>query len=1015
MYTPETSFRLRPSPALGTAIGIALGLAAPGLIPTPLLAAEPELEEVTVTGSRIVRRDYEAASPIVTVNEELFDQISTIGVENALNQLPQFVPAQTMFSSGDVQPSAFNNPGIVTLNLRGLGANRNLVLIDGRRAQPANASLVVDINSIPSAAIESVEIISGGASAVYGADAMGGVTNFKLKRNFEGLNLNIQTSATEQGGGEETTVSALIGANFSDRGNVMLGITASERQALFQRDRDFYLEGWNDPDTTGGEGLPYSNIEFPANNRPSAAAYASLFGAGTADPGEEIYVNPDGTVFLNSARSGAVGYTGPINNEFKILGPGNLNAGTLSANNLNAMITTPLKRYAMFARASYDLTENMNVFLQSNLSTMQVDTLLTFAPATSQWAATIPRDGRAIPAELATLLDSRPNPAGPYTLSRNLNFMGPRRTRNNTDMFQIMAGVEGDIGDSTWSYEAYISHGKTSLTTEMDGFPGLQAYRNVVTAPNFGQNLLISSGPPLFFEQKCTSGLPIFQYFDVSQDCIDSINTRMKHLTEMEQDIVEINLTGELFTLPAGVVGAAVGASTRENTFRWNPDQQLVRSSTNWPIGLFPTGVSEGKTDVKEVYGEVLVPVLRDLPMINDLSLELGARYSDFNTAGEIWTYKGLVDWSVTDSLRIRGGYQRANRAPNAAELYTSLTTSVVGFPGGDPCLANTTNTWGNRPDNPNRDQVLALCSELINRSTGGNNSSPWHTSPLYPNAIVGPFPFLFQLELANISGNQNLRNEEADTYTLGFVLNSPFTGLFENATLSVDWYQVKIVDAIAPTDSWNVYSKCLNGDGSNPSYAFNEFCGLISRDNDGYRATVDTPYSNLGAIETAGVDVQFNWGIDVAGGLLSINSVINFLDYYRDQQDPSAPFIDSTGTLRSSGQFDYRTFTTLNFIKDSWSLGVRHRFLPSIESVNYATNKATTTEGADSYQMVDAFGSYRVNETLSIRGGIDNLFDFDPEIVGRIPGQTAARGSTSPAFYDPLGRRYYLAVEMNF
>src|SRR5690606_28825708 len=154
-------------------------------------------------------------------------------------------------------PSAFNTPGIATLNLRGLGANRNLVLVDGRRAQPANAQLVVDVNTIPSAAIQSVEVISGGASADYGADAMGGVTNFILKKDYEGFNLNIQTSATEQGGGEETTVSALIGGSFGTSGNVMLGITASERQAIRASDRDFYVDGWLDPNTTTGEGIPF--------------------------------------------------------------------------------------------------------------------------------------------------------------------------------------------------------------------------------------------------------------------------------------------------------------------------------------------------------------------------------------------------------------------------------------------------------------------------------------------------------------------------------------------------------------------------------------------------------------------------------------------------------------------------------------------------------------------------------------------------------------------------------------
>jgi outer membrane receptor protein involved in Fe transport len=1015
MYQENQLARLNKPSSLSTSIAIALGLTLPAVAAVPAFAQE-QLEEITVTGSRIVRRDYDASSPIVTVNEDTFDQISAIGVEAALNQLPQFVPAQTMFSSADVQPSAFNTPGIATLNLRGLGANRNLVLIDGRRAQPANAQLVVDINSIPSAAIESVEVISGGASAVYGADAMGGVTNFKLKKNFEGFNLNMQTSMTEQGGGEETSISALIGGSFGDSGNVMVGISASERQAVHARDRDFYVDGWENANTPGGEALPFSNIEFASNNRPSVAAYASIFGAGKAAVGEEIYINPDKTIFLNSTSAGALGYTGPLNQEFKLLGSRTTNPGTLTANNMNALVTTPLERYSMFARANYNLTENMNVFLQSNFSQMQVDTVLTYAPATSQWGASIPVDGRAIPAQLKTLLDSRPNPTGTYTLSRTLDFAGPRSTRNNTQMFQVLAGIDGSFGDSSWSYEAYISHGKTSLLTEMNGFPGLQNYRSVVTAKDFGKNLSVGVGPPLFFELKCATGLPIFDTFTPSEDCLKSISGSMKHLTDMEQDIMEVNITGELFDLPAGTVGSAFGASTRENSFRWRPDDQLARPSTNYPIGLFPTSYTAGKTDVKELYGEFLIPLISGITGIESLNLEVGARYSDFNTAGEIWTYKGLIDWTVNESVRVRGGYQKANRAPNVAELYTGATTSVVGFAGGDPCMVNTNNkTWGNHPDNPNRAKVIELCSQLINKSTGGKNDSPWHTSPLFPNAIVGPFPFNFPLELANITGNATLNNEEADTLTLGVVLDSPFEGVLENATLSLDWYQVEIADAIAPTDSWSVYAKCLNQDGSNPTYSFNEYCELITRDRDGYRATVDTPYFNLGSIETAGVDVQLNWGIDMAGGLLNINSVVNFLDYYRDQQSPTAPFIDSTGTFRSGGQFDYRTFTTFSFMKEDWSLGVRHRFLPEINSVDYATNKATTTQGAGSYHMFDAFSSYMLSEKLSLRAGIDNLFDTDPEIVGRNPGTSEARGSTNGAYYDPLGRRYYVAVELNF
>lgn len=988
------------------------------LVDAPAWAAENAaegLDEITVTGSRIVRRDFDSPSPIVTVGSEMFEQTGSVAVEKALNQLPQFVPSQTMFSSGDVQPSPFNNPGIVTLNLRGLGANRNLVLVDGRRPQPANAQLVVDINSIPSAAIESVEIISGGASATYGADAMGGVTNFKMKRNFQGFALDAQTSFTEEGGGRESTISALIGGNFSGgKGNAMLGLSWTERQALMAADRSFYTDGWADPNTPGGEGIPFSNIQFAAGNRPSAAAYAAI-GLGTATAGEGVFVNPDGSLFLNSAANKGVGYTGPLNEQFKRQGTGTANPGLITANNLNAIITTPLTRYSLFGSAHYDIADNTTVFLQANASSMQVDTILNYAPATSQWAATIPVDGRPLPTALATLLASRPNPTASYTLARTMDFAGPRSTQNSTDTYQVLAGLKGRILDTQWSYEAYVSHGKTALLTEMSGFPGLQNYRSIVQAPNWGKNLNLGSGPPLFFELKCTSGLPIVTYFTPTQDCVNALSGNMKHLTETKQSVAEANVTGDLFSLPAGTVGSAWGASWRENTYRWRPDDQLTRSSTNYPIGLFPTSKTQGSTNVKELYGELLVPVLKNVPAFQQFNLELGARWSDYNTAGKIWTYKMLVDWAVVDSVRVRGGYQVANRAPNVAELYTGATTSVVGFPGGDPCLANTQNNWGNTANNTtNRSQAIALCSALINRSRGDTNLSPWHTLPNYPNNIVGPFPTLFQFELANITGNPTLRNEEAKTWTAGVVFKSPFEGLFENATLAVDWYKVDIKNAIAPTNALSVYQKCFNVDGSNPSFDVNnQYCKLITRDSDGYRATVDTPYSNLGGIQTSGVDIQFNWGFPVLSGKLNLNSVVNLLDYYRDQVSPADPFIESTGTFRTGGQYKYRLLNTLNYSQGGWSAGLRHRFLPSIKDAAYATNPNTTVLPVGSYGQLDAFGSYWVNKQISLRGGIDNVTNRAPPRVGVNPGTTAAAGITNAQYYDVLGRRYYVSVRL--
>src|SRR5690606_39147410 len=200
---------------------------------------------------RITRRDLDAPSPVVTVEAQAFDETGTLGVETVLNQLPQFVPANTQFLATHIQPGPMNTPGASTLNLRGLGSNRTLVLIDGRRGQPANASLVIDTNSIPAAAIASVEIISGGASAVYGADAMGGVTNFKLKDDFEGASFEIRGGTTEAGDGEEYRFSTLLGTRLGSSGNAMLGIEWTRREAAYYHERDFFRAELFDT-TTGG-------------------------------------------------------------------------------------------------------------------------------------------------------------------------------------------------------------------------------------------------------------------------------------------------------------------------------------------------------------------------------------------------------------------------------------------------------------------------------------------------------------------------------------------------------------------------------------------------------------------------------------------------------------------------------------------------------------------------------------------------------------------------------------------
>ncbi len=413
------------------AAAVAAALASAVTAQTSFAQESEDLAEVTVTGSRIQRRDLTASSPIVTVSDEAFDNSSQVSVESVLNDMPQFKPNRTQFVATDVQASAFNTPGISAVNLRGLGENRNLVLFDGRRAQPANATLVVDVNSIPSAAIANIEVISGGASATYGADAIAGVVNFKLKKDFQGMTVDLHSGITEQGDGSETRISALVGGNFGDgRGNAMLGVEFVRRGAVMQADRDFFVDGWNDPGTTATGLISLASYNPAGPNSPSQAAVNTLFGTtGTAvNRTTNFYVNTDGSLFKISTP--ARRYNSNISG-VKLLTP----TGNLAEPDRSGQVSSPLDRYSLFSRAHFDLNDNVTAFFQGNFSSFKVDQILGYSPATSFWSALIPRDAaHPVPAELATLLASRvvnpaipgTGPTGDWQFERILDYIGPR-------------------------------------------------------------------------------------------------------------------------------------------------------------------------------------------------------------------------------------------------------------------------------------------------------------------------------------------------------------------------------------------------------------------------------------------------------------------------------------------------------------------------------------------------------------------------------------------------------------
>ncbi len=1064
------------SPARPAALGFlfARGLASRALVPACLgvllsaglakaqapPAQDQGLEEVIVTGSRIVRRDFQANSPITTVDEALIDNTMSVGIEKVMNQLPQFVPAVSQFVTTDVQSTATNTPGASTLSLRGLGANRNLVLLDGRRAMPVNASGAVDINTIPAAAIQRVETITGGASSVYGADAMAGVVNFILKDKFEGMDLDARYGTTIDGGGDELRFDGLYGANVADgKGNVMLGFEYDSRSKVLQSDRSFFRDGWTDP-TTGASmfGIAEPFYQVQGGNTPNPAVVAAQFpgapGAIRSIPGQNFYWNPNNTLYKGTS-DGSYNYQGPLivdGLQYRELrvdnSPGSPTAGSIVQNEIEGLASIPFTRYSAFGRARMNLSDHVSGFVQATFSEDETRTLLGDNWALSFWGAPVPHGDRIYapsvdaggntiatyrtggslglncpavggctvsqawptPPSLNAILDSRPNREADWFLGDTTTYIGKRTSDTTNTTYQILFGLDGSFERNDWTWNAYVSHGANNLAASFGGFLSTERYRYLVASPNYGRNASFTGnqyGGRVSGVLKCTTGLPIMQDFTPSQDCVDGVQANLQNTSNMEQNIAEFDLQGKLAKLPAGEARFAVGSDYRWNSYHYNADiLQSQQSFLDGVIGLFPASNSDGETSVSELYGELLLPLLSGKKAARSMNLELGYRYSDNSPSEAVDTWKALLDWSPTENVRFRGGHQVANRAPNIGELYLSRTQTVAFNTVGDLC--STTNTAAgsisaNPSRNPNAAGVRAICEQQM----GVVGAAAYYGDPTSQPATPG-------LGLANTIGNPLLQSESAGTDTFGVVLSFK-----DRITVSVDYWDIAIDHLISSQSVADVMTQCYST-AFNPSLSPNaQACLQMSRDtNNGQFNSADVTYTNAASAETSGIDVQFNWGTSLASGNLNLSFLASYLDSFKTQASPTAPWVEYKGTFGptlpglNGGAFDYRTFTTVSYFKSKWNVGLRWRHLPSIKAAAAAT-ATTTTLPTNAYDVFDLTGGITFSEKWSFRYGIDNLLDTSPEVTDATPW--TAGSATNGNFYDVLGRTAYVGASMKF
>jgi outer membrane receptor for ferrienterochelin and colicin len=1067
--------------ALTAAIAAVLGGVS---LQSPALAQEPAIEEIQITGSRIVRRDFEANSPIQTINFERLEESSTIAVESVMNQLPQFVPAITQFSPGGTYQGTTRTPGSSTLSLRGLGAGRNLVLIDGRRAMPINASMAVSTNTIPSAAIERVETITGGASSVYGADAMSGVVNFIFKRDFEGVDINTHWSNTDEGGGKELMLSALIGTNFADdRGNIMFGLDYSDRDLMYTREREFYRRGWADPwarnTTTGFFDPPGIQGETPVN-RPSQAALNQVFGNIGVSPNHALYQNWDGSMFAQSGPAIAR-YTGPlldaqgvprINGQQvpfdQLLSYGRFQKLDPQDNQLRTQFVpglaqSPLDRWSAFSRVRFDLDDNLSAFANFMFNDSTSGTGVT-GPAlmTGGWRTYVPHgngiyepsrnaDGSTnvdylaggkfglncapvggctksqafpLPAEWAYLMDNRPRPEEDAHIKQNLWWFPKRGSTVDTQMYQFVVGVEGDLPSLDWTWEAYASYGEAHTLGVYSGMLSLERYRYVSRQPNFGRNMYVQGNELAGFfaaaTSRCTSGLPIVwgvsgygPDFVPSDDCIDAIAATPKMTGEMGQTIGEFNMQGPLAEMPAGELLFALGASYRENTLLWLADPLNHNQGFLDQVGgAHPLGDANGRTVTNDAYGELVVPLLTDKPGFQHLNLELGYRYSHQAPADNVDSYKALLDWGVTDRVRLRGGRQVANRAPNIGELFQSAEQLAPFSSFGDWCSdLNPVNVLSPNPAiNKNGAAGAAAARQLCYALMGQTGADYFYSDPFRPNTAT-------QGRLSYLSGNPELHSEGAETFTFGVVAD-----ITDQARLSFDYWRIELSDLIAAQLPDVIYSRCFDPDenpGLNPAF---QPCTQVVRNPDtGANADTLITFTNEGAVDTSGYDVQFDWSGAVGPGNMTVNFLWTWTEELATRPNPQSAWRDWVGTngptdLTSIDPyvFQYRTFTTVGYSAGSWTGSLRWRHLPSIIEATATPVSQQTKAPTASYDIFDAAGRYDLRANMQLRFGIDNLFDREPEetfydILANIP----ATGQTNARFYDILGRRYYVGFNI--
>lgn len=914
---------------------------------------EESIEEVVVTGSRVPRADLTANSPVTSFDGEEFTLDAETNVIRKLQELPAFRPAR---SPNNGQSSVFTGS---FADLRGLDRKRTLVLVDGRRWITTISDGGVDISTIPPELIERVDVVTGGASATYGSDAVAGVVNFILKRDFDGLELNAQSGVTERGETTNTRFSITGGAPIgNNRGSFYVHTAWDDTSALSANGRRL-----NDPSVINDSGLLVAdNDSFTAN--------------GTAQvDGTPAQFNSDGELFQS---------------------PGVVNAFDVATDGFNegpyARLQAPAEKVQINAGLTYDITEQ--VVFSMDAAYVRDDVHVPLSPSfrsldSIEFAVDNPFLGPLTQGYL-TELDAADDNDGFQSiagLNRRFNELGGRININNRDSYFVGGGVTLDLTDD-WGLEIFSTWSESVGDLEESGINDLRLAQalDVVMGP---------SGPQCrnqsFGTLECVP-VNIFGPDTISSDAAKFLSSEAGYTTYNSDLDVQAILTGEPLSLPAGPLGIAFGVEWRRTEGAETPDD-IGRSGVidGISIGEFFAGLRQ-----REAFAEALVPLVSGARFAEYLGLELGVRYTAFDPGDSAWTYKALGEWALSESIRFRGGWQRATRAPisfelGAADAGNETLDFLVGL---DPCFTGA----------PLTGDVRTSCiADGVPPAVADAGAS------LNPDGI-----WLFRF-----LGNLDLDPEIANTWTAGVVVQDLF---IDSLNFSIDYYNIEIEDAIGDIFEAQVFDACiLSGtSGTDP------FCDRTSRNpSTGFITQIDTGFANIGLFETSGIDFGLDYSSPVPGvfgsdAQLRAEVLATWLQKWEqvfDVNDPtSRQACDGLyGDFCGNPYPEWKTRATLTWDDGPVSANLSWTWISSVTNdallfdPGDAGRLAVTKAGSINY--FDLAAVWRVSEGIELRAGIDNVTDADPPIVGA----EFANGNTYLNQYDAIGRRYFLGTRVRF